>query len=62
MRHILRRFFRSESGATTVDWVVITALAMTLSLAAFGSVRTGTKTATDTVSTSVAARPTTINW
>lgn len=54
MRRILRRFSRSEDGATTVDWVVITAMAMSLALAALGSVKNGAFGISSEVSSHVA--------
>ncbi len=56
MRRLFRRFKEQEDGATTVDWVVITAMAMSLALAAFGGVSTGTKGITEEVSTTVGGR------
>ena len=42
MRLFYRRFLKAEDGATTVDWVVITAMAMSIALAVFGGVKSGT--------------------
>lgn len=42
MNGFMRRFFRQESGAVTVDWVVLTALAVTLLAAGYGSLQSGT--------------------
>lgn len=54
---LFRRFKESEDGATTVDWVMITAMAMSMGLAAFGGIKTGTKGITSEVSTTVSGRP-----
>lgn len=55
MRRVLRKFIRSEDGATTVDWVVITAMAMSLGLAAFGSVKSGTGGVTSNISSTMSS-------
>lgn len=39
---LLNRFFKDETGAVTVDWVVLTALIVGLAAAAFGNVNGGT--------------------
>lgn len=36
------RFWRGDSGAVTVDWVVLTAALVGLALAVMGTLRTGT--------------------
>ncbi|SMO89356.1 hypothetical protein SAMN06265173_1221 [Thalassovita litoralis] len=40
MFNFIRRFHRDESGAVTVDWVVLTAAVVGLAVAAFASVET----------------------
>lgn len=57
MRRFIRKFIRSDDGATTVDWVVLTALAMSLCLAAFYAVESGTQELTTNVSDTVSTRP-----
>jgi Flp pilus assembly pilin Flp len=42
-------FLSDESGATTVDWVLLTALVMSLTLAVMGTIATGSKNATETM-------------
>lgn len=42
MNGFMRRFFRQESGAITVDWVVLSALAVTLLAAGYGSLQSST--------------------
>lgn len=56
MKHFIREFCRSEDGAVTVDWVVLTAVLVGLAGAAGISVREGT----DTLSSSVSTELTTI--
>jgi Flp pilus assembly pilin Flp len=41
MKRFLRRFRRLECGAVTVEWVVLSALAVTLLAAGYGSMRDG---------------------
>ena len=57
MLRLFRSFKSSEDGATTVDWVMITAMAMSLGLAAFGGIKAGTSGITNEVSTTVSSRP-----
>ena len=35
MKRLIQTFLKSESGAVTVDWVVLTALVVGLAIAAF---------------------------
>ncbi|MFD3190682.1 Flp family type IVb pilin [Sedimentitalea sp. HM32M-2] len=42
MRHIFKTFLRSESGAVTVDWVVLTAAVVGLAIAVIASIQTAT--------------------
>lgn len=39
MRHVLSRFWKSEEGAVTVDWVVITAAMVGLAVLVVASVQ-----------------------
>lgn len=55
---ILTSLLRREDGAVTVDWVLITALAMGLALSAFGTVRSGTADLSCTISATVANQAT----
>lgn len=41
MINFIQRFFNSEDGAVTVDWVVLTALVVGLAVASFTSVDGG---------------------
>jgi Flp pilus assembly pilin Flp len=41
MTTFLNKFWRDEDGAITVDWVVLTALAVALSLLVLGIIQTG---------------------
>ncbi|RVT87137.1 hypothetical protein DXV76_03355 [Rhodobacteraceae bacterium CCMM004] len=61
MNERLKRFRDAEDG-TTVDWVLLTAGLMSLSLAVTGAMISGTKGITEEVSDEVAARPLTYNW
>lgn len=47
----LRSFRSDESGAVTVDWVVLTAAVCGLAIASFASIQQGGKTVTDKVGT-----------
>ena len=49
-------FGKDEDGAVTVDWVVLTAGVIGISLAALSSVTSGTKTLTETVSSTVGSQ------
>ncbi|GHF42541.1 hypothetical protein [Seohaeicola zhoushanensis] len=40
MRKLIKRFLRGESGAVTVDWVVLTAAVVALAGVAFSSIQT----------------------
>ncbi len=40
MRNIFSKFLRSDSGAVTVDWVVLTAAIVALAGAAYTSIQT----------------------
>lgn len=50
---IIENFGRNESGAVTVDWVVLTAAIVGLGLAVIASVRTGAGTLATNISTSL---------
>jgi len=41
MRPIMKRFLTDDSGAVTVDWVVLTAVIIGLSLAVIGTISNG---------------------
>ncbi|WP_108483094.1 Flp family type IVb pilin [Oceaniglobus ichthyenteri] len=62
MPKTLHSFFRDESGATTVDWVLLTAGLVSLAMAVMGTYGSGAEDVSNHVSSAVAARPTTINW
>ena len=48
-RHQIKHFARNTDGAVTADWVVLTALAVTLLSAGWGTMRDGaTNLASDT--------------
>ncbi|WP_300518073.1 hypothetical protein [Aliiroseovarius sp.] len=48
---LFNKFFKDESGAVTVDWVVLTAAIVGLGIAVLTSVSGGTTTLADTIST-----------
>ncbi len=48
------KFFADESGAVTVDWVVLTAAIVGLGIAVLTSVSGGTTTLADTISSELA--------
>ena len=49
-------FGKDEDGAVTVDWVVLTAGAIGISLAALSGITNGTKTLTETISSTVGSQ------
>jgi Flp pilus assembly pilin Flp len=49
MMHTLRRFWNDETGAVTVDWVVITAAIVALGVAVTAAVTTGTENLSDSI-------------
>lgn len=53
---LAKRFMRAESGAVTVDWVVLVAGVVMLGATAFVAVKTGAMALADETSTYVAAR------
>ncbi|MCB2137412.1 MAG: hypothetical protein KDE08_15965 [Rhodobacteraceae bacterium] len=50
----MKDFLSSEDGAVTVDWVVLTATAVGLAIAAIGKISDGTAFVSNSVSTSMA--------
>ena len=53
---LAKTFKNDEDGAVTVDWVVLTAAIVGLGIAVLASVRSGTVTLGDAISTAVAAQ------
>ncbi len=51
---LFNKFFADESGAVTVDWVVLTAAIVGLGIAVLTSVSGGTTTLADTISSELA--------
>ncbi|MBY6089047.1 hypothetical protein ACX9MO_13920 [Pseudooceanicola sp. 502str34] len=51
MIKFIKNFREDESGAVTVDWVVLTAAVVGLGVAAYSSIKTGTTQLTGEVST-----------
>jgi len=56
MFKIANRFNRDEDGAVTVDWVVLTAAIVGLGIAVLASVRGGTVSLADKISSNLAAQ------
>ena len=54
LRKLFKNFKSDESGAVTVDWVVLTAAIVGLGIAVLTSVGGGTTTLANTVSSSLA--------
>ncbi|MFX0543218.1 Flp family type IVb pilin [Roseovarius sp. S4756] len=55
MSKFIKSWLRDESGAVTVDWVVLTAAVVGLGVAAMSSARTGVTNLTADISTGVEA-------
>lgn len=53
--NIFKSFKNDESGAVTVDWVVLTGAVVALGIAVSGTIGTSMKTAASNVGTSIAA-------
>lgn len=49
MKNMMTSFRTDEDGAVTVDWVVLTAAVVGLSLAAFASIQQGSRSVGDKV-------------
>ena len=56
MTELMRRFARDESGAVTVDWVVITAAIVGLGIAVFAAVGSGVENVAGDISTDMASQ------
>jgi Flp pilus assembly pilin Flp len=56
MIKFFKNFSKDESGAVTVDWVVLTAAVVGLAIAAFGTIKTSTTGLTSKVSTAIAGQ------
>ena len=55
MTNLIKTFAKSESGAVTVDWVVLTAALVGLGLAVMAVVSTGVEDLSNSVATDLAA-------
>lgn len=53
---MIKNFIADQSGAVTVDWVVLTAALVGLGLAVMGVVSGGIKTASDNITTQLGAQ------
>lgn len=59
---LINAFLNDESGAVTVDWVVLTAAIVGLGIAVLSSVGSGTTTLADTVSGYLATKDVTTTY
>jgi hypothetical protein len=57
MRFLAKTFWHDDSGAVTVDWVVLTAAVVGLAMAAIVSIQGSTGSAGATVGNALAERP-----
>lgn len=55
MMKLIKNFKKNESGAVTVDWVVLTAAVVGLAVAAYSSIETGASTLTSNTATYLGA-------
>lgn len=58
----MKKFFDDESGAVTVDWVVLTAAIVGLGIAVLLSVGGGTQTLADKISSHMASQNVTTSY
>ena len=49
----IKKYFAGESGAVTVDWVVLTAAVVGLAIAAYTSIETNTLSLRDAAATAI---------
>ena len=56
MTNFFKRFAQDESGAVTVDWVVLTAAIVGLAVAVFGTLTTQIKNVADDISEDMASQ------
>ncbi|MDR9484135.1 MAG: hypothetical protein RI566_03085 [Sediminimonas sp.] len=56
MINFIKNFHNDESGAVTVDWVVLTAAVVGLAVAAFSTIKTNTETVSDSIATTIDAQ------
>ena len=56
MLKLFKKFRNDESGAVTVDWVVLTAAVVALAAAAYGSIETGATSLTSTTGTYISGK------
>ena len=62
MQNAIKTFLSDESGAVTVDWVVLTAAIVGLGIAVLTSVGNGTTTLADKVSSHMATQDVTTSY
>ena len=56
MVNMLKSFVRDESGAVTIDWVVLTAAVVSLAIAAWTSIDDQTTSLNDTTTNAIAGQ------
>ncbi|MCR9145578.1 MAG: hypothetical protein NXH74_00085 [Rhodobacteraceae bacterium] len=56
MRYLLSRFLRAETGAITVDWIVMTAAVVGLAATGGTSILSATKTLSENIDTEVSEK------
>ena len=56
MTNFMKNFAADESGAVTVDWVVLTAAIVGLGIAVMASVKSGTSTLTGKISSQLSSQ------
>lgn len=56
MVKFFKNFSKDESGAVTVDWVVLTAAVVGLAIAGYATIKTNTETVTTSIGTKIGAQ------
>ena len=56
MINFIKNFHNDESGAVTVDWVVLTAAVVGLAVAAFSTIKTNTETVSDSIASTIGSQ------
>lgn len=62
MKKCIKRFVDSENGAVTVDWVVITAMAISISIWGLMVLRDNTTAVSDATGEALSAYNDSLNW
>lgn len=61
MINIFKNFTKDESGAVTVDWVVLTAAVVGLAIAGYSAIETNTTTLTTSIGAKIGEQNTALN-